>query len=371
MADRVYLDWNATAPLRVEARAAMVAAMDVVGNPSSVHAEGRAATGLVEKARAQVVEAFGADRGDLIFVSGATEAASMVLSGASRVFASPVEHDCIDVFKTAVPDWVELGVDGDGLVDPSILSGMDVTETDILAVQAANSETGVIQNSFDTASSVSGSGTLVLCDLVQMAGKRPVAINWQPPAAWMISAHKFGGPKGVGALVVPEGYDGRPLISGGGQEMGRRSGTENVIGIVGFGAAAEAAGVDLANGEWERVGEMRDSMEEMILDAAPEAIVFGKDAPRLPNTSNFAIPHWKGETQVMQMDLAGFAVSAGSACSSGKVKTSRVLSAMGFDDVTASSAIRVSMGPSTKQEDVTRFADVWIDHYRRFKRRAA
>jgi len=153
--------------------------------------------------------------------------------------------------------------------------------------------------------------------------------------------------------------------------MGRRSGTENVIGIAGFGAAAVAAQRDLDNGEWDRVAEMRDAMEAMLLDAAPELIVFGKDAPRLPNTSNFAIPGWKGETQVMQMDLAGFAVSAGSACSSGKVKESRVLRAMGFDSETASSAIRVSMGPTTTQAEVTAFADTWIDHYRRFKQRAA
>ena len=229
-------------------------------------------------------------------------------------------------------------------------------------LQAANSETGVIQNI--------PSGVM-FCDAVQMVGKVPFGFAWSGAQMMAGSAHKIGGPKGVGCLVLREGLDVSPQIRGGGQEMGRRAGTENLIGIAGFGAAAAASQKDFETGAWAQVEEMRDAMEAMILDAAPDAVIVGKGAARLPNTSNIAVPGLKGETQVMQMDLAGFAVSAGSACSSGKVKTSRVLKAMGFDDVTAASAIRVSIGPTTRQDDVTRFAETWIDHYRRFKARAA
>jgi len=302
MADRVYLDWNATAPLRPEARDAMIAAMDVVGNPSSVHAEGRAAKSIVEKARGQVADATGASGADIVFTSSATEASALALSG-RKIKSAATEHDCVSA-------WTDVS--------------LKVARTGLIKVEVPS-----------------------------------------------VSAHKLGGPKGCGALIIRQGIEVPAQILGGGQEMGRRSGTENVIGIAGFGAAIEAAGRDLDNGEWDRVAEMRDAMEAMLLDAAPELIVFGRDVPRLPNTSNFAIPHWKGETQVMQMDLSGFAVSAGSACSSGKVKESRVLKAMGYDSQTASSAIRVSMGPTTTQAEVTSFADVWIDHYRRFKQRAA
>ena len=187
----------------------------------------------------------------------------------------------------------------------------------------------------------------------------------------LVSGHKIGGPKGTGALVVRDGVDIRAHLVGGGQEMRRRSGTENVIGIAGFGAAAEAAGRDLESGAWGRVTMLRDNLEDRLAAEAPDLIVFCHDAPRLPNTSCFAIPGWKGETQVMQMDLAGFAVSAGSACSSGKVGPSRVLLAMGYDDEIAASAIRVSMGPTTSEAEVMAFADTWIEHYRRRKQRAA
>lgn len=358
MADRVYLDWNATAPLRIEAREAMGAAMDVVGNPSSVHAEGRAAKAIVEKARGQVAALVGCEPSGVVFTSGATEAAAMVLSGCARVFGLAVEHDCVTSWLTDFGS-----VDGNGRAERE--AEFAVEEVEIACWQAGNSETGVLQDAPDC-------GTVqCLRDIVQVAGKLDRG-HWPFTAQYgLVSAHKIGGPKGVGALIAGPGVDVPPMIRGGGQEMGRRSGTENVIGIAGFGAAAEAAQRDLANGEWDRVAEMRDALEAMLLDAAPELVVFGKDVPRLPNTSNFAIPGWTGETQVMQMDLAGFAVSAGSACSSGKVKESRVLRAMGFDSETASSAIRVSMGPTTSEAEVAAFADTWIDHYRRFKRRAA
>ncbi len=345
---RVYLDWNATAPLRTEARDAMIAAMEVVGNPSSVHAEGRAAKSLVEKARGQVAAAFGADGADVVFVSGATEAAALACAGLDLVGAD-VEHD-------AVVSWLrpELAVDGQGAV-----TVVDPART---ALQLANSETGVVQQL--------PHGVRVV-DATQAFGKLPVAFNWLGCERALVSAHKLGGPKGIGALVIKRGTDLAAQIKGGGQEMGRRSGTENLIGIAGFGAAAEAAARDLDAGVWAGVEKLRNILESSIEDIAKETIFVGKDAPRLPNTSCFAMPGWKGETQVMQMDLAGFAVSAGSACSSGKVKASRVLAAMGYDDVVASSAIRVSLGPTTTEDEVLRFAEAWGTKYKRFRDRAA
>ena len=348
MKDRVYLDWNATAPLRAEARAAMVAALDVVGNPSSVHAEGRAAKALVERARAQVAAAFGAEGADIVFTSGATEAAALALEGRG-LHGGGIEHD-------AVAAWIEadLPVDGHGVVQ--------VKDAAQSTVQAANSETGIVQDLPDG---------LAVCDATQAWGKLPLAFNWMRCRMALASAHKLGGPKGVGALILRRGTDLAARIRGGGQEMGRRSGTENIVGIAGFGAAAEAAARDLDSGAWARVEKLRNILESAIEAAAPEVILVGKDASRLPNTACIAIPGWKGETQVMQMDLAGFAISAGSACSSGKVRASRVLRAMGFDDDVAGSAIRASLGPDTTEEMIGRFVDAWTAQYRKFRARAA
>ncbi len=335
---RVYLDWNATAPLRPEARASMIAAMDVLGNPSSVHAEGRAAKAIVERARGQVADAVGAANADIIFTSSATEAAALALNG--QGFASfESEHDCVLAWtkrSEALPEKT--------------------------ALQQVNSETGVLQNLPD------GVG---FCDAVQAVGKISYGFEWSGALRAVISSHKFGGPKGTGALVVRKGVEVTAQLKGGGQEMGRRSGTENVIGIAGMGAAAEAAQRDLENGVWDHVAELRNGFEAQILNSAPDVIIFGLDVPRLPNTSYFAVSGWKGETQVMQMDLAGYAVSAGSACSSGKTKASRTLRAMGFDDLTASSALRVSIGPSTTKQELDGFATGWLTEYRRFKARAA
>jgi cysteine desulfurase len=202
-------------------------------------------------------------------------------------------------------------------------------------------------------------------------GRLPFSFAWSGAEMAILSAHKLGGPKGVGALILRDGIDITPLQSGGGQEMGRRSGTENIIGIAGFAAAAQAAQRDLENGVWKDVEYLRNLLENALEDAASDITFFGRDGARLPNTACFAVPGWKGETQVMQMDLAGFAISAGSACSSGKVKESRVLRAMGADPVTASSAIRVSLGPTTTEEEVLGFARTWSEHYRRWKARAA
>ncbi|MEO1551775.1 MAG: aminotransferase class V-fold PLP-dependent enzyme, partial [Pseudomonadota bacterium] len=199
----------------------------------------------------------------------------------------------------------------------------------------------------------------------------PFAFSWAGVGMVFLSAHKFGGPKGVGALIFPQGTDIAAQMKGGGQEMGRRSGTENVVAIAGMGAAAVAAQADLASGKWDRVEKLRNILESALHDCSNETIFIGKDADRLPNTACFATPGWKGETQVMQMDLAGFAISAGSACSSGKVRTSRVLSAMGYDAGIASSAIRVSLGPSTTEQEVLGFVEAWGTAFTRWQQRAA
>ncbi|MCE8546401.1 cysteine desulfurase [Ruegeria pomeroyi] len=345
---RVYLDHNATTPLRAEARAAMIAVMDVCGNPSSVHAEGRAAKAVVEKARAQVAAAFGAEGADIVFTSSATEAAALALKDRG-LHGCALEHD-------AVRAWIneDLQVSADGLVA--------VSDPARSTLQLANSETGLLQDLPQG---------LAVTDATQGFGKLPVAFNWLGAEMALISAHKLGGPKGIGALVMRRGTDLAAQIKGGGQEMGRRSGTENVIGIAGFGAAAEAAARDLADGVWSRVEKLRNILENALEAGAKSTIFVGKGRPRLPNTLCLATPGWKGETQVMQMDLAGFAISAGSACSSGKVRASAVLQAMGFDEATATSAIRVSLGPETTETDVLRFAEAWLDKEKKHRARAA
>ena len=348
MTGRIYLDWNATAPLRPEARAAMAAAMEVVGNPSSVHAEGRAAKALMERARAEIAMALGADGADIVFTSGATEAAALACAGRGLTCAA-VEHE-------AVAAWCDgrLPVDAHGMVA--------VTDPGQTALQLANSETGVVQDLPQG---------LAVSDLTQAFGKLPVAFNWLGCQAALVSAHKLGGPKGVGALVLRRGLDLPAQLKGGGQEMGRRAGTENLIGIAGFAAAATAAARDLADGVWDRVAEIRDVLESALSSAGLGTISVGNAGPRLPNTLCLIAPGWKGETQVMAMDLAGFAISAGSACSSGKVRASKVLRAMGFGEDEAGQAIRVSIGPSTTEEEVLRFAEVWTVAYRKQRARAA
>lgn len=342
---RLYLDWNATTPLRPEAKAAMIAAMEVSGNPSSVHAEGRAAKALVERARAQVAAALGAEGADIVFTSGATEAAALALSGRG-IACSEVEHDAVSAWCNT-----DLPVDGLGRVA--------VSDPSRAAVQLANSETGVVQDL---------PAGLWLSDLTQGFGKLPIAFNWLGITCGVVSAHKLGGPKGVGALVLKRGTEIAAQLRGGGQEMGRRAGTENLIGIAGFGAAAEAAARDLAVGVWDEVREVRDVLKNALEFPTKEvyfpgweisgdemAVVGGPAI--LPNTLSVISPGWKGETQVMRMDLMGFAVSAGSACSSGKVRASRVLRAMGWSEDMAASALRISLGPGVTREDVLRFAE--------------
>ncbi|MCK8462283.1 cysteine desulfurase [Aliiroseovarius sp. S1339] len=343
---RTYLDWNATTPLRAEARAAMVGAMDVVGNPSSVHAEGRTAKGLIERARKDIAAALGAEGADIIFTSSATEAAALALAGKGASCAG-IEHD-------AVRSWCDerLAVDGNGTVT--------VDDPATCALQLANSETGVIQTLPEG---------LMLTDATQGFGKIPFAFNWCGAQMAIVSAHKLGGPKGIGALVVKRGTEIEARIKGGGQEMGRRSGTENVVGIAGFAAAARAAQADLEDGIGARIKKLRKILENTIAESSNKTIFVGKDANRLPNTSCFVTPGWKGETQVMVMDLAGFAVSAGSACSSGKVKTSAALEAMGFDRGQAGCALRVSLGRDTSEKEVLAFAHAWSREYEKFRAR--
>lgn len=345
---RVYLDWNATTPLRPQAKAAMIAAMELVGNPSSVHAEGRAAKALMERARGQIAAALGAEGADIVFTSGATEAASLACAGRGLVCAA-VEHE-------AVAAWCDpsLPVDAAGTVA--------VSDPGRSALQLANSETGVVQELPEG---------LAVSDLTQAFGKLPLAFNWLGCSMGLVSAHKLGGPKGIGALVLRRGLDLASQLKGGGQEMGRRAGTENIIGIAGFAAAAQAAAQDLANGVWERVAEIRNILDSALSAQGFETISVGNTAKRLPNTLNLIAPGWKGETQVMAMDLAGYAISAGSACSSGKVRASRVLKAMGFDEALAGQAIRISLGPDVTEEDVLRFADAWARDYKRIRSRVA
>lgn len=345
---RTYLDWNATTPLRPEAKAAMVAAMEAVGNPSSVHAEGRAAKALMERARAQIAAALGAEGADIVFTSGATEAAALACAGRGLVCAA-VEHD-------AVGAWC------DATLPVDALGRVSVADPARTALQLANSETGVLQDL---------PPGIAVSDLTQAFGKVPFAFNWLGCDMGLVSAHKQGGPKGIGALVVRRGVEVPAQLKGGGQEMGRRAGTENLIGIAGFAAAAEAAARDLANGLWDEVAELRNILESELSAAANRTIFVGNAVPRLPNTLCLIAPGWKGETQVMAMDLAGFAISAGSACSSGKVRASRVLTAMGFDAGLAAQAIRVSLGPGVTKDDVARFAKAWTAAYAKAQARAA
>ena len=354
---RLYLDWNATAPIRAEARAAMLAAMDLLGNPSSVHSEGRAAKALMEKARAQIAAAIGADGQDIVFTSGATEAASLALEGRG-IACAPIEHDAVKVWCDPV-----LPVDGLGRVQ--------VPEPARATLQLANSETGVIQPLPEG---------LWASDLTQAFGKLPLAFNWMGLTAGIVSAHKLGGPKGVGALILRRGTEIAARLRGGGQEMGRRAGTENLIGIAGFGAAAEAAARDLADGLWDEVAEIRNILKSALEDCGETLYFPGWEtsgdqagiagAPQiLPNTLSVISPGWKGETQVMRLDLLGFAVSAGSACSSGKVRASQVLRAMGWPEEDAGCALRISIGPGVTREDVLRFADGFVAALRKHRTR--
>ena len=365
---RTYLDYNATAPLRAEAREAMLAAMDAGGNPSSVHAEGRRARAIVEKAREQVAALVGAEPRDVVFTSGATETANQVLRRAwGTVLFSRIEHPCVVAPALQSEGRIEdLHVGADGRIDPVALAvkleamsaaGHLPQGRSLLAVQMANNETGVLQPLGEIAAVAREHGVAMLCDAVQAAGRLAIDFATSGVDYMMISSHKIGGPKGVGALIAKGGGDIPPLVIGGGQENRRRAGTENVEGIAGFGAAAEAALRDLAS--MERIGAWRDRIEQEARAVRPDTAVVGSTAPRLANTSSLAVPGLASETLVIRLDLAGYAVSAGSACASGKVGSSPVLAAMGVAPDIARAAVRISLGHATTADDIDRFIETW------------
>ena len=376
---RTYLDWNATAPLRPAARDAMHAALDVVGNPSSVHAEGRAARRLIENAREQVAALVGAPPRAVYFTSGATEANAWVHRQPWRtVFFSRLEHvSVLASLEARIGAAREVAathsgvIDLDALADSLVDAGEAVTASPgnaLLTLQAANNETGVVQPLDAAIALAKVHGVRVACDAVQMAGRAPLDHAASGLDYMTISAHKFGGPKGVGAVIVAPDAPLAPLMIGGGQERRQRAGTENVSAIAGFGAAAEEAAREL--GAVDRMSGLRDRLEGDVLAWAPDAMIIGRDAPRLPNTTCLALPGRSAETLVAAFDLAGIAVSAGSACSSGTVAASHVLAAMGLEPAHVRGAIRISLGVTTTTNDIAAFLAAFKDITARVARAA-
>ena len=369
MPNRVYLDWNATTPLRPEARQAMSAAWEVAGNPSSVHAEGRQARRLVEDARAAVSAAVGARPQDVVFTSGGTEANALALTpglrrGAGeplrRLLVSAIEHTSVLAGGRFSPEAIgSIQANGSGLIDIDHLRRLlSVGQPALVSVMLANNETGALQPVGEVADIVHEAGGLLHVDAIQALGKIPFDIKSMKADLVTLSAHKIGGPKGVGALVLAEEVQGlEPLLRGGGQELGRRAGTENVAGIAAFGAAVQAAMAALAD-DAARLQGLRNRLEKGLRQT-PGMIVFSEHTPRLPNTTLFTVPGLKAETAVIGFDLGGIAVSSGSACSSGKVQPSHVLAAMGFDRELAQGAVRLSLGWSTSEEDIDLALEAW------------
>ena len=373
----IYADYNATAPMRPEARDAVLAALALgAANPSSVHQSGRAARAVVEKARGQIGAAIGSRAADILFTSGGTESLALAIQGAvlaldgkATLIVSAIEHEAASKAAAYAGVPVETAyVGADGRVDLADLGARlaawdrDLKGTPILVLMLANNETGILQPVAEAAALVRAASGLTVCDAVQAFGKVQVNAALLGADYIALSAHKIGGPQGVGALWHRAGAPLKALQYGGGQERGLRSGTENVAGIAGFGAAAEAAVRDLP--KYAALAKPRDAMEAR-LKAEGGVTVIGEGSSRLAGTSNFARPGFRAETQVMALDLAGVCVSAGSACSSGKVKRSLVLLAMGADDALAESAIRTSFGWDTKPEDFERVADAWLEAARR------
>lgn len=360
----VYLDWNATAPLRPAAARAMTAAFTQCGNPSSVHRWGRAARRRLETSRSAVAALVGVARESVVFVSGGTEANHLALRGAGRerVLVSAVEHDSV---LRALAAAEEIPVDRDGVVRLDALARMLAADPRpaLVSVMLANNETGVLQPVAEIAALAHAQSALVHCDAVQAAGKMRLDMASLGADLVSLSAHKLGGPPGVGALIVADGIDIAPMLRGGGQERRRRAGTENVSGIAGFAAAAETAVGEIA--DYDRVRALRDALEAEIMARAPDAVVVGAAAPRLPNTTAIAMPGTPAETQVIALDLDGVMVSAGAACSSGKVGPSHVLAAMRASPVIAFSTIRVSLGWGSSEADIGRFVEAWTTLYRR------
>ncbi len=365
---RLYLDYNATAPLRPEVRDVLSSALNRVGNASSVHAEGRGARGRIEAARDAVAALVSAEARNVIFTSGGSEANNLVLSpgfhrsggaGPELLLVGAGEHACVlegHRFDGASVELIPLTPEG--IVDLAWLAGRLGGEARrvLVSIQLANNETGVVQPVAGAARLVHEKGGLIHTDAVQAAGKIPVSVADLGVDALTLSAHKLGGPQGVGALVLAaEGYHLDRMIRGGGQERSWRAGTENVASIEAFGVAAASAGRGL-EAERRRLELLRASFESAIRRLAPDAVIFGEAADRLPNTILFSVPGWRAETALIAFDLNGVALSSGSACSSGKVRRSHVLDAMGITPELAEGALRLSFGWTTVESDVIRFA---------------
>jgi cysteine desulfurase len=357
---QAYLDWNATGPIRPEAQAALAASMAVTGNPSSIHAAGRSARRLVETAREQVAGLVGVASRNVVFTSGGTEANMLALSPVLGVtlLVSAIEHPSVrSGGRFAVAE--DIPVTAAGVVDLTALQRLLAGRSrPLVSLMLANNETGVIQPVAEAAAIVHASGGLLHVDAVQAPGR--IGCDFQALGADLmtLSSHKIGGPHGVGALIKRDGLSLDPQIKGGGQERGARAGTENVGGIAGFGAAAEAVRQGWT-AEATRMARLRDRLEAGIKAVAPQAVIFGEGAARLPNTTLFSVPGMKAETAVIALDLEGVAVSSGSACSSGKVAPSQVLAAMGVAPELARGAIRVSLGYSTNEQDIEAILKAW------------
>src|SRR5215207_478375 len=369
MPDRVYLDWNATTPLRPEARQAMTAAWDMAGNPSSVHAEGRQARRLVEDARAAIAAAVGARPQDVVFTSGGTEANALALTpglrrGAGepvgRLLVSAIEHTSVLSGGRFSPETIgTIEVTGSGLIDIDHLRRLLAEgPRALVSVMLANNETGALQPVGEVADIVHEAGGLLHVDAIQAVGKIPFDIKSMKASLVTLTAHKIGGPKGVGALVLADEAQGlEPLLRGGGQELGRRAGTENVAGIAAFGAAVRVSMAAL-QGDAARLQALRERLEKGLRQT-PGMIVFSEGTPRLPNTTLFTVPGLRAETAVIGFDLGGIAVSSGSACSSGKVQPSHVLAAMGVGRELAQGAVRLSLGWSTSEAEIDLALQAW------------
>ncbi len=370
MPERIYLDWNATTPLRPEAREAMAAAWELSGNPSSVHAEGRQARRLVEEARTRVADAVGASPGNLVFTSGGTEANALALTPGlrrgsgyqvQRLLVSAIEHASVLSGGRFPAEAIEqVGVTRSGVLDLDRLRAMLAGGAPALvSLMLANNETGAIQPVNEAAEMIHQAGGLLHVDAIQALGKIPFDIKALGADLVTVSAHKIGGPKGVGAVIFADGVLGfEPGLRGGGQELGRRAGTENVAGIAGFGAAAKAA-MRTLEPDAARLKTLRSRLESG-LRRTPGVIVFSGEVPRLPNTVLFTVPGLRAETAVIGFDLAGIAVSSGSACSSGKVQPSHVLEAMGVGPELAQGAVRLSLGWSTTSQDIDYCLEAWL-----------
>src|SRR5215207_5436265 len=369
MPDRVYLDWNATTPLRPEARQAMAAAWDMAGNPSSVHAEGRQARRLVEDARTAVATAISARPQDVVFASGGTEANAMALTpGLRRAAGWPVQRRLVSAIEhTSVLSGGRFPADAITAIKVSGVGSVDLDHLRTLladgppalvSVMLANNETGAIQPVAEVADIMHGAGGLLHVDAIQAFGKIPFDVKSIQADLVTLSAHKIGGSKGVGALVLAEDVQGlEPLLRGGGQELGRRAGTENVAGIAAFGAAVRVSMAAL-QGDAARLQALRERLEKGLRQT-PGMIVFSEGTPRLPNTTLFTVPGLRAETAVIGFDLGGIAVSSGSACSSGKVQPSHVLAAMGVGRELAQGAVRLSLGWSTSEAEIDLALQAW------------